>query len=106
MDADFCVDLEVPYDRRVYTVFINADAEVEDTSLRRLYTTFDMFPTTLAGLGVEIEGNCLGLGRNLFSTEPTLMEIYYFDQMREGLIGNSELMNYFCESIDPTKVEE
>ena len=31
------------------------------------FSQFDMFPTTLAALGVKIEGNKLGLGVNLFS---------------------------------------
>ena len=34
----------------------------------------DMFPTTLAAMGCTIEGERLGLGTNLFSTMPTLME--------------------------------
>ena len=34
----------------------------------------DLFPTTLAVLGVDIEGNRLGLGTNMFSDVPTLQE--------------------------------
>jgi phosphoglycerol transferase len=34
----------------------------------------DIFPTTLAALGFEIEGDRLGLGTNLFSDKPTLWE--------------------------------
>ena len=34
----------------------------------------DLFPTTLSSMGVEIEGNKLGLGTDLFSNEETLME--------------------------------
>ena len=33
-----------------------------------------MFPTTLAAIGCEIEGERLGLGTNLFSGKPTLVE--------------------------------
>jgi phosphoglycerol transferase len=33
-----------------------------------------MFPTTLAAIGCEIEGERLGLGANLFSGKPTLVE--------------------------------
>jgi phosphoglycerol transferase len=36
----------------------------------------DMFPTTLAALGVEIEGDKLGIGVNLFSDKQTLAEKY------------------------------
>lgn len=34
----------------------------------------DLFPTMLASLGVQIEGNRLGLGTNLFSDKKTLMK--------------------------------
>ena len=33
----------------------------------RDFSTLDFFPTTLASLGVQIEGDRLGLGTNLFS---------------------------------------
>lgn len=35
-----------------------------------------MFPTTLAALGFNIDGNKLGLGTNLFCTLPTTIEKY------------------------------
>ena len=59
--------------RRVYNVFINSAVQ-EGNFKNRKFTTLDFFPTTLASLGVEIEGNRLGLGTNLFSDQPTLME--------------------------------
>ena len=65
-------------DRLVYNAFINAAAEpAQETG--RLFTTLDFFPTTLAALGVTIEGERLGLGVNLFSGEKTLAEIYGYD---------------------------
>ena len=33
-----------------------------------------MYPTTLAAMGIEIEGNRIGLGTNLFSDKKTLAE--------------------------------
>ena len=33
-----------------------------------------MFPSTLSALGVEIEGDRLGIGTDLFSGTPTLCE--------------------------------
>lgn len=82
MDVDYCDSVDADYPRRVYTTIINADAQVEDPTAYRTYTTMDNFPTTLAALGVDIEGDRLGLGTNLFSTQQTLLE-------RDGL----ELMN-------------
>lgn len=74
MDSDFCNDVDVDYQRRVYTAYINA-APVENNSTgMRSFTTFDTFPTTLASLGVTIDGNRLGLGTNMFSGDHTLLE--------------------------------
>jgi len=64
-------------DRRVYNAFINAVPEVDETIFKnRQFTTLDMYPTTLAALGVKIDGEKLNLGTNLFSGVPTLLERY------------------------------
>ena len=55
-----------------------------------------MFPTTLASLGVEIEGNKLGLGVNLFSKEKTLLEKLSFKYLNNELTKNSI---YYNENI-------
>lgn len=73
MDRDFCNQV-TGYDRRVYTAYINAAAENRKPHENRIYSTFDHFPTTLAALGVSIEGERLGLGTNLFSGKQTLCE--------------------------------
>jgi phosphoglycerol transferase len=36
----------------------------------------DMYPTTLAAMGFKISGDRLGIGVNLFSNEPTMLEKY------------------------------
>ena len=61
------------YIRRVYNCVINAPVEPVQAKNRN-FTTLDMFPTTLAAIGCEIEGNRLGLGTNLFSDKQTLYE--------------------------------
>ena len=73
MDSDFCEDVDKDYERRVYTTYINADAE-KQTEKKRKYTVFDDFPTTLSAMGAQIEGDRLGLGTNLFSAKETLSE--------------------------------
>ena len=40
----------------------------------RKFNNFDLYPTILASLGFEIEGNKLGFGTNLYSGEKTLSE--------------------------------
>ena len=76
MDSDFCANIDKNYVRKVYTTYINSAVEPVNGGTRRDYTTFDNFPTTLASMGVSIEGDRLGLGTNLFSGRPTLTEQY------------------------------
>lgn len=66
MDSDFCDPVSSDYSRRVYTAYINADPVENHSEGERQYTTLDTFPTTLAAMGVCIEGNRLGLGTNVF----------------------------------------
>lgn len=91
MDKDFCEDVDEDYTRKVYTTYINPAAELETTE-KRNYTTFDNFPTTLAALGVKIEGNRLGLGTNLFSSTQTLTERFGIDKMESELKKKSKMM--------------
>lgn len=91
MDKDFCEDVDEDYTRKVYTTYINPAAELETTEERN-YTTFDNFPTTLAALGVKIDGNRLGLGTNLFSSTQTLTERFGIDKMESELKKKSKMM--------------
>jgi len=61
------------YQRTVYNVFVNSAIKPVNSN-DRLFTTMDMYPSTLAALGVKIPGNQLGLGVNLFSDQKTLTE--------------------------------
>ena len=76
MDSDFCDDMDETYERRTYTAVINPYEAPLQADKERIYTTLDNFPTTLGALGVKIEGGRLGLGTDLFSSEPTLAETY------------------------------
>lgn len=91
MDVDFCEDVDEDYTRKVYTAYINPAVEKE-VSDRRNFTTFDNYPTILASMGAEFEGNRLGLGTNLFSAEPTLTERYGIDFVKKELSRKSKLM--------------
>ena len=62
------------YERTIYNCYINAAVEPAGATTGRVFTSFDIFPTTLAAMGFTIEGNRLGLGVNLFSGEQTLAE--------------------------------
>ena len=89
MDTEFLENLDSDYIRTVYNCIINAPIDPVRESDRE-FGTFDMFPTTLAALGVNIEGDRLGLGTNLFSAEKTLTEIYGFDMIERELSKRSE----------------
>ena len=75
MNNNFWDDLPENYERSIYNCFINVDDSVstENTTNREMIA-LDLFPTTLATLGAEIEGERLGLGTNMFSEIPTLQE--------------------------------
>lgn len=59
--------------RRVYNCIINGTAQAVNTK-NRVFTPMDMFPTTLAAMGCQIQGDRLALGTNLYSDVPTLAE--------------------------------
>lgn len=61
------------YQRTIYNCFMNSVIPASHSHNRK-FTSFDMFPTTLAAMGVKMEGDHLGLGVNLFSNEKTLLE--------------------------------
>ncbi|MDO4490421.1 MAG: GBS Bsp-like repeat-containing protein [Lachnospiraceae bacterium] len=98
MDNDFCDGVAEDYRRSVFYTVINAPVERE-TQDRRTICTFDNFPTTLAALGVEIEGNRLGLGTNLYSAEPTLLERNTIEETNTGLQQQSQLMDSMLSGI-------
>ena len=97
MDPNFYGELK--YDkhhgettRKVYNAIINAPIEpVKEKN--RLFTTMDMFPTVLASLGVEIQGDRLNLGTNLFSEKETLAEQYGYEYLFEELNKKSVFYN-------------
>jgi len=79
-------------ERKVYNAFINAVMDpVQEEN--RLFTTLDFFPTTLAAMGVKIEGERLGIGMNLFSGEQTLAEKYGYDDLFGELEKDSAFYN-------------
>lgn len=80
------------YQRTVYNCIVNPAVETKNTT-NRTFSTIDMFPTTLAALGVKIDGDRLALGTNLFSDQKTLLEQYGYDTVSEELQKRSEFFN-------------
>ena len=86
------------YQRMVYNCFINSPAETGNTQNRQ-FAAVDLFPTTLAALGCTIEGNRLGLGTNLYSNVPTLIEKMGIGRFEAEIAKASEYYetNFFVE---------
>lgn len=98
MDSDFYADLKYEKHegdtvRKVYNAFVNPAVEPVNEKNRQ-FTTLDFFPTILASLGVEIEGERLGLGTNLFSEEETLSEKYGYEYLFTELNKKSRFYDY------------
>ena len=72
MDSKYYEDMPDDYERKTYTAIINSSKKEPDTT--RLYSTMDLFPTTLSAMGVTIKGDRLALGTDLYSDTPTLLE--------------------------------
>lgn len=103
MDSDFCNDVSDDYERSVYNVFINLpeglDTSFEKTHNRE-FATLDMFPTTLAAMGVKIEGDRLALGVNLFSDEQTLTDQYGRKGLDKELMKKSKFYDMLINDVD------
>lgn len=99
MDKDLVSDIDDDYDRTVYNCFINAvsqpDKEVQEN---RIFTTEDIFPTTLASMGYNINGERLGLGTNLFSGKQTLAEQMGIEELNTVLLASSD---YYIDHFSP-----
>ena len=95
MDTDYLNDIEGV--RTVYNCFVNSAAEGEPVTKIRLVTTLDIFPSVLAAMGVEIEGDRLALGTNLFSERQTLAEELGLEYFQEEMAKSSEYYNGFLQ---------
>lgn len=84
MDAEFFKTYAPNYRRSIFNVILNAPIQTTNTHNRQ-FSPLDFYPTILASIGVNFDGNRVGLGTNLYSNEPTLIE-------RDGIgMFNNEL---------------
>lgn len=89
------VGVSADYDRTVVNLIVNPAPGVtaEGPVTNRSFTSVDIFPTTLAAMGVGIKGDRLGLGTNMFSLSQTLAEELGVDTLSERLNDSSEFYN-------------
>ena len=96
MDNQYFVrNVDEDYERHVYNCIINAPIDAVN-SKNRVFTPMDMFPTTLAAIGCQIEGDRLGLGTNLFSARKTLAEEKGIEYLNEQIAKRSV---YYIENF-------
>ena len=102
MNGDFTSAADKDYVRKTYTAIINSSTEKECDETR-LFSTMDLFPTTLAAIGAKIEGNALGLGVNLYSDRQTLLEEYGMEEVESELNKHSAFLDrleqFDCKDI-------
>lgn len=92
MDHDqFSAEADANYSRTVYTCFYNP--AVEKKIYTRKYNAMDMYPTTLAAMGVKIEGERMALGTNLFSDEQNLIAIVGKSELSDAMEADIEYYN-------------
>lgn len=92
MDPDWFKDIEESgYNRKCYYTIINS-AATPITQKSRKISTYDLFPTTLASLGVTFNSDRLGLGTNLYTDTSTLVENLGFKKFDKELTRHS---NYY-----------
>ncbi len=84
------------YVRHGYNCIINAPIQAENTK-NRVFSSLDMFPTTLAALGCRIPGDRLGFGVNLFSERKTLLEVYGYGPLCAELSKRTAYYENFYE---------
>lgn len=91
MDAKFFKGWDKHYDRQIVNIFINGTPPTPPQSVtsNRVYAPFDFFPTLLASIGVEIPGQKLGLGTNLYSGQKTLLESGPVEKVKSQLSDRS-----------------
>lgn len=62
---------------------------------KRFFSSLDFFPTILESIGAEIPQGALGLGRSLYSNQPTLLEKYGKDSIDNVLKKRSVEYDFF-----------
>lgn len=86
------------YHRSCYNLILNPARDLgelpEERRFSRDWAVFDMFPTILASIGVEIEGERLGIGTNLFSDRDTVFEEFGVDFVNDELVKRSNFYNF------------
>jgi len=102
MSSQFFSDFDTSYVRTPYNCIINSVVSTDHTK-NRSFNVVDMYPTILASIGAQIEGDRLGIGTNLFSHQQTLLEKYGLDFINNEL---SKTDSYYQRKLLGLKKEQ
>ncbi|WP_414842213.1 LTA synthase family protein [Enterococcus saccharolyticus] len=91
MDKAYFDQFPKDYQRSTFNLILNGATSVKTT--KRAYAPFDYFPTILASIGMDIPNHRLGLGTDLTSTVPTLIERDGFKKVHLELARKSNFYN-------------
>ncbi len=80
--------------RYIYNAIVNSSVKAE--SEIRQGSSFDVFPTILASMGVKIDGDRLGLGTNLYSSKPTLIDEMGLEKFKKE---TAAISRYYIDNI-------
>ena len=83
------------YTRTIYNAFINTPTKTTNNKNRE-FSALDMYPTILASIGAEIEGEQIGFGVNLFSEEQTMIEKLGLSKFNHEILKKSD---YYMKEI-------
>lgn len=103
MDKEFFKDFDKSYHRTIFNLILNSPVTT-DRVKNRQFSPVDMYPTILSSMGVEIEGDRLGLGTNLFSDKDTLIERDGLKTVDKGFGDKSNFFNntFISEKMNST----
>lgn len=103
MDKEFFKDFDKSYHRTIFNLILNSPVTTDRVNNRK-FSPVDMYPTILASMGVEIEGDKLGLGTNLFSDQDTLIERDGLKTVDKGFGDKSNFFNntFISEKMNST----
>lgn len=87
------------YARTMYNAIVNPALDPIRPK-NRVFSPFDIYPTMLGSIGVDIEGNRIGLGTNLFSDRRTLVEKYGLHHFATEIAKNSNFYNSYILQDD------
>lgn len=95
MDKEYFTNWDENYERSIFNLYLNTDKE-SINNINREFTSLDLYPTTLSAMSVDVKDNRLGLGVDLFSGEPTIVEMIGLENFSNELLKRSK---YYQENI-------